>query len=207
MSSPPRKSLRRQNYGERSTSPSHGRRDGSFGDNRRYSPSFGPRESPEHKKPAPPPNYNPSGKLVESRLVRDGVLLKYDEPTDAVLPVRKWRLHIFKGPQQVGIIKIGEKSCIRIGRDPKVSDILVEHESCSKQHAVIQHREVVVDKGYGNYETHHRPYIIDLDSTHGTILNGKRIETKRFIELKPTDILKFAYSTREYVVLAEDIVQ
>ena len=35
----------------------------------------------------------------------------------------------------------------------KVSDILVEHESCSKQHAVIQHRQLTTDQGFGTYVT------------------------------------------------------
>jgi len=85
--------------------------------------------------------------------------------------------------------------------------VLIEHESCSKQHAVVQHRQVTVDHGYGNYETLIRPYLIDLDSTHGTFINGKRIEPRRFVQLLPKDLIKFAASTREYVLLSEDQIK
>lgn len=46
--------------------------------------------------------------------------------------------------------------------------------------------------------------MIDLDSTHGTFLNGTKIASSCFVELKPMDIVKFACSTREYVFLVED---
>ena len=164
----------------------------------RYSPSTDARPSGQKA------NHEASGVLVEDRLKRNGALLKYDEPSDAAMPTRKWRLHVFKGPEQLSVISLHAKSCYRFGRDPATSDIPIEHESCSKQHAAIQHREVVTDAGYGNYQTHQRPYLIDLESTHGTQLNGKRIESKRFVELRPKDIIKFAFSTREYVLLTED---
>ena len=48
-----------------------------------------------------------------------------------------------------------------------------------------------------------RPYIIDLESANGTFLNGKRIEPRRFIELRANDCLTFAESTREYILLIE----
>lgn len=49
-----------------------------------------------------------------------------------------------------------------------------------------------------------RPYLIDLESTHGTFLNGKKIEPSRFIQLLPKDVIRFAASTREYVFLVEE---
>jgi smad nuclear-interacting protein 1 len=49
-----------------------------------------------------------------------------------------------------------------------------------------------------------RPYIIDLESTNGTSLNGDKIEHSRYIELMEKDVLKFGDSTREYVLLHTD---
>ena len=49
--------------------------------------------------------------------------------------------------------------------------------------------------------TEGKPYIIDLESTNGTFLNGERIESARYYELKGTDMLKFGTSTREYVLV------
>ena len=48
------------------------------------------------------------------------------------------------------------------------------------------------------------PYIIDLGSSNGTYLNNTRIEPQRYYELKEKDVVKFGYSTREYVLLHEN---
>ncbi|KXJ25400.1 Smad nuclear-interacting protein 1 [Exaiptasia diaphana] len=48
-----------------------------------------------------------------------------------------------------------------------------------------------------------KPYIIDLESANGTYLNNERIEPRRYYELKERDVLKFGFSSREYVMLHE----
>ena len=48
------------------------------------------------------------------------------------------------------------------------------------------------------------PYIIDLGSSNGTYLNNTRIEPQRYYELKEKDVVKFGYSSREYVLLHEN---
>lgn len=48
-----------------------------------------------------------------------------------------------------------------------------------------------------------KPYIIDLGSGNGTYLNNQRIEAQRYYELKEKDVLKFGFSSREYVLLHE----
>lgn len=48
-----------------------------------------------------------------------------------------------------------------------------------------------------------RPYIIDLGSGNGTYLNNQRIDAQRYYELKEKDVLKFGFSSREYVLLHE----
>lgn len=48
-----------------------------------------------------------------------------------------------------------------------------------------------------------KPYIIDLGSGNGTFLNNQRIEPQRYYELKEKDVLKFGFSSREYVLLHE----
>jgi smad nuclear-interacting protein 1 len=48
-----------------------------------------------------------------------------------------------------------------------------------------------------------KPYILDLDSTNKTYLNGTAIEGSRYVELKAKDILKFGESTKEYVLICE----
>ncbi|CAN0272436.1 unnamed protein product [Ectocarpus fasciculatus] len=58
-----------------------------------------------------------------------------------------------------------------------------------------------VDEKEGVTRRSVRPYIMDLDSTNGTLLNGEQIESARYIEMKEKDVVKFGTSTREYVLL------
>lgn len=46
-----------------------------------------------------------------------------------------------------------------------------------------------------------RPYLIDLESANGTLLNKEAIPQKRYVELKTEDVVTFGSSEREYVVL------
>jgi smad nuclear-interacting protein 1 len=47
----------------------------------------------------------------------------------------------------------------------------------------------------------YRPFLIDLEATNGTFLNGDEVPSTRYVELKVKDVLKFGESTREYVLL------
>lgn len=89
------------------------------------------------------------------------------------------------------------------GRDRKVVDLPVDHPSCSKQHAVLQYRVVPYTREDGTRGQRVRPYIIDLESANGTYVNNQKIETRKFVELIERDVIKFAYSSREYVLLHE----
>ena len=73
--------------------------------------------------------------------------------------------------------------------------IFCSHPSCSRQHAVLQYRMV-------NNKV--KPYVIDLNSSNGTYLNNQRIDPQRYVELREKDVVKFGYSSREYVLLHEN---
>ena len=141
-----------------------------------------------------------SGLLAaESNAVR-GVALKYVEPVgEARAPTGTWRLYVFKGAEECGEpYKLrGSKTRYLIGRDRTVADIPSDHPSCSKQHCVIQFRDV--DDGRGV-----TPYAFDLGSANGTFVNKKRIQGETYVRLKSRDVLKFGASTRDYVLLDED---
>lgn len=49
-----------------------------------------------------------------------------------------------------------------------------------------------------------RPYLIDLDSANGTFINNKKIEHRKYVELLEKDVIKFGFSSREYVLLHEN---
>jgi len=69
---------------------------------------------------------------------------------------------------------------------------------------VLQFRQVTVRNELGQPALEVKPYIIDLESANGTYLNNDKIEPRRYIELRQGDCLRFAESTREYILLAEE---
>lgn len=50
-----------------------------------------------------------------------------------------------------------------------------------------------------------RLYLIDLESVNGTYLNNAKIEPRRYYELIEKDVIKFGFSTREYVVMTANV--
>ena len=50
-----------------------------------------------------------------------------------------------------------------------------------------------------------KPYLLDLESTNGTFLNGRRVEPARYIELRPRDVLRMGTSSREFVLLYDEM--
>ena len=70
------------------------------------------------------------------------------------------------------------------------------------QHAVLQFRlKVLKDPDTGEELRAILPYVMDLESTNGTYLNGERIAPARYVELRESDLLKFGNSSREYVMI------
>lgn len=154
------------------------------------------------------PNFLTTGRLAaESNTVdsADGkaIVLKYHEPTEARKPPLKeaWRLYLFKDSDVIDTIELGIRSCWLFGREKAVVDFAIDHPSCSKQHAVIQFRYVEKRNEFGDRNGRVRPYVIDLESGNGTTVNGDKIPTGRYVELRDKDMLKFGYSSREYVLM------
>lgn len=150
------------------------------------------------------PNFGLSGKLTEEKNVFNGIVVKYSEPPEARIPKRRWRFYVFKGEEALPTLYLHRQSAYLIGRDRKVADIPIDHPSCSKQHAAIQFRLVNYDRPDGTAGRTVRPYIIDLEAANGTFVNNQKIEAKRYVELFEKDVVKFGFSSREYVLLHEE---
>jgi len=173
------------------------------GGSRSGSPSSQP--PPDKSKP----NFAPSGLLAaETNTVKavDGTstVLKYNEPPEARKPVLGWRLYVFKDTAQVELLHIHRQSAYLVGRDRLVADIAVDHPSCSKQHAVFQYRYVQEKDEFGGSKGVVKPFVIDLESTNGTLVNDETIPAARYYELKAGDVVKFGLSTKEYVLLHDE---
>ncbi|XP_059661936.1 FHA domain-containing protein DDL-like isoform X3 [Cornus florida] len=151
------------------------------------------------------PSFELSGKLAaETNRVR-GVTLLFTEPPDARKPDIRWRLYVFKGGEVLNEpLYVHRQSCYLFGRERRVADIPTDHPSCSKQHAVLQYRQVDKEQADGMLSKQVRPYLMDLGSTNGTFLNDNRIDPERYYELFEKDTIKFGNSSREYVLLHEN---
>jgi len=131
-----------------------------------------------------------------------GVQIKYTEPIDARKPELNWRLYVFKGDKEQDVFRVHRLSAYLIGKERRVCDIPMHHPSISKQHAVLQFRQKSAYNEEGQLQKLVvKPYIIDLGSTNATFLNGKQLEPLRYYELLEKDVLKFGFSSREYVLL------
>ena len=172
-----------------------------------YGQELAAREEDDEPKPPPiEPDFGLSGALAAETNTVNGVTLVYTEPQEAKKPTVRWRLYVFKnGELQGDPIKIHQRSYYLLGRERKVVDIPTDHPSCSKQHAVIQFRaRDVMDDDTGDMTQLVTPYILDLDSTNGTHLNGERIDPRKYYQLLEKDTVVFGQSTREFVILNED---
>uniref|UniRef100_A0A8C3NJE5 Uncharacterized protein n=1 Tax=Geospiza parvula TaxID=87175 RepID=A0A8C3NJE5_GEOPR len=163
-------------------------------------------ESKQKEKPAAnkeKPSFELSGALLEDSNTFRGVVIKYSETPEARIPKTRWRLYPFKNDEFLPVMYIHRQSAYLLGRHRRIADIPIDHPSCSKQHAVFQYRLVEYTRADGTVGRRVRPYIIDLGSGNGTFLNNQRIEPQRYYELKEKDVLKFGFSSREYVLLHE----
>ncbi|XP_050428472.1 smad nuclear interacting protein 1 isoform X2 [Adelges cooleyi] len=209
--SPERQQRRREHSdsdGEHKKKPRYDRRDNSRNQSSKSDADHewgsknesGPKKSATNKKEEP--NFGTTGKLAEDTNTFNGVVIKYSEPAEARKPKRRWRLYPFKGEKQLPVLHIHRQSGYLLGRDRKVADIPIDHPSCSKQHAALQYRLVSAKKD-GRHIRCIRPYIIDLESANGTYVNNNRIDPKKYVELMEKDVIKFGFSSREYVILHE----
>nr|GEU68988.1 hypothetical protein [Tanacetum cinerariifolium] len=151
------------------------------------------------------PSFELSGKLAAETNRVKGVTLLFTEPPDARKPDIRWRFYVFKGGESLNDpLYVHRQTCYLFGRERRVADIPTDHPSCSKQHAVLQYRQVDKEQPDGMLAKEIKPYVMDLGSTNGTFINGNRIEAERYYELMEQDTVKFGNSSREYVLLHEN---
>lgn len=89
-------------------------------------------------------------------------------------------------------IPLSVRSHFLLGRAGDLCDIVLEHASVSRRHAVLQFHES------GSL------WLYDLGAAHGTFVNRARIAPREFVELRVGDQLRFGASTRTYVVEGPD---
>ncbi|KAF7876327.1 hypothetical protein EAF04_001420 [Stromatinia cepivora] len=154
------------------------------------------------------PNLGQTGVLAAASntiIQADGnaIVLKYHEPPEACKPPARddWKLFVFKGADIIETIDLSTRSCWLIGRELAVVDLAAEHPSISKQHAVVQFKATEKMNEFGDKIRKVKPYLIDLDSANGTMMNKDPVDKSRYVELMDKDMIQFGHSTREYVLM------
>lgn len=124
--------------------------------------------------------------------------LPYKEPKWSGLPPHSYSLEVLKSGQIVETVNLNDKSYYVFGRLANLCDVVLAHPTVSRFHAVLQYRLNGDDRNPPGF------YIYDLESTHGTFLNKQKINTNTFIRVHVGHMLKFGWSTRNFILQGPD---
>ncbi|KAG8365327.1 hypothetical protein BUALT_Bualt18G0093100 [Buddleja alternifolia] len=111
------------------------------------------------------------------------------QPPDWAIEPRPgvYYLDVVKEGEVVDHINLDKRRHI-FGRQFHTCDFVIEHQSVSRQHAaVVPHKNGSI-------------YVIDLGSAHGTFVANERLSKDSPIELEIGQSLRFAASTRTYIL-------
>jgi len=153
-------------------------------------------------------SFKPSGNLKKGTIFqKNGIDRKYLPPKEKARPISKFRMYVFKDGSEKRVLHLHRRDHFLFGRDPKICDISLHHISVSHQHAVLQYRSRRKKTRSGRRFTEIVPYLIDLDSRHGTKINGDKIVASKYYQLLSKDVVQFGLSTREYIFILQDEVK
>nr|CAG4634644.1 EOG090X026V [Alona affinis] len=120
----------------------------------------------------------------------------YREPKwSGLCGTTKFGLEILKNGIIIQHLDLALKAYFVIGRLP-VCDIVLEHPSVSRFHAVLQYKAVSDSANKEEIGW----YLYDLGSTHGTVVNKKQIQSKVYSRVRVGHIFKFGVSTRLFIL-------
>ncbi|XP_039016372.1 protein phosphatase 1 regulatory inhibitor subunit PPP1R8 homolog [Hibiscus syriacus] len=111
------------------------------------------------------------------------------QPPDWAIEPRPgvYHLEVLKEGQVLDRIKLDRRRHI-FGRQHHACDFVLDHQSVSRQHAaVVPHKNGSI-------------YVIDLGSAHGTFVANERLTKDTPVELEAGQSLRFAASTRIYIL-------
>lgn len=111
------------------------------------------------------------------------------QPPDWAIEPRPgvYYLEVMKDGDILDKINLDKKRHI-FGRQVHTCDFVLDHQSVSRQHAaVIPHKNGSI-------------YVIDLGSVHGTFVGNERLTKDTPVELEVGQSLRFAASTRSYIM-------
>ena len=130
------------------------------------------------------------------------VAINYKPPSDSIIPEEIWFLFKFLKDKKEAeeTYKLVGKEFFLIGKDNRICDIHIKQKNISRQHAVVQFRKITKNNKDGN-SVSIIPYLIDLNSTNGTYLNGDKIDNSKYYELMDKDNLNFGDKKIDFVLM------
>ena len=151
------------------------------------------------------PNFEPSGILQKdlqeqyNNSMNNKISINYKPPNDSIIPEDIWFLFKFLKEKNEAsqTYKLVGKEFFLLGKDNRICDIHIKQKNISRQHAVIQFRKILKD----NKDSFILPYLIDLNSTNGTFLNGEKIDNSKYYELRDKDNLNFGDKKIDFVLM------
>lgn len=122
--------------------------------------------------------------------------MHFHPPDWASQPCRIATLEVLSlAGQRIETYPVDIKPYYTLGRQGDQVDILLDSPSCSRVHAAIVHH------------TDGRLFLIDLQSTQGTQLDGKRVPPNKPITLKDGSRLRFGELAADYVLHCESAAE
>ncbi|CAI9087091.1 OLC1v1021077C1 [Oldenlandia corymbosa var. corymbosa] len=115
------------------------------------------------------------------------------QPPDWAIEPRSgvYYLEVIKDGEVLDKVNLDKRRNI-FGRQLQTCDFVLDHQSVSRQHAaVVPHKNGSI-------------YVIDLGSAHGTFVANERLTKDSPVELEVGQSLRFAASTRTYILRKND---
>ncbi|PAA53363.1 hypothetical protein BOX15_Mlig021613g3 [Macrostomum lignano] len=114
-----------------------------------------------------------------------------------------YSLQVLKSGVEVQNLDLQGRSCLTIGRQSDC-DLRLEHPSLSRHHAVMQYSGAA-DSASESEQTDSTRYpsgwyLIDLGSTHGTLVNKVKLPPQQYRRLRVGHVIRLAGSTRLLVL-------
>jgi len=134
-----------------------------------------------------PPPAAPMAEVTSQRKLKVQASF-FKAPAWAARPQKGIRLDVVKGGQVVGKHEVDEDAYFLFGRLEHVVDYVLFHRTVSRVHFAIVHHKS------GSC------FIVDLDSSHGTKVNGVRLPPNSPTKLQPGDKVQVGESSRFYVL-------
>ena len=106
---------------------------------------------------------------------------------------KEYKLTVLKDGSIKDNISLSGKSTFTFGRLDEC-DVVIEHPSCSRYHALLQYCVKEKDKRKIGF------YLYDMGSTHGTYVNKDKVKAKVYNRVRVGYQIRFGGSSRLYII-------